>query len=407
MRFISVMIILTAAASAVASPYAIEVVDYAPGAVPAGDFDWITGDLFTNAATALGRPAVDTTDDDGLDAWTVVPVRGAWRAHEVVTVGAGGSLTLRFDRQVEDDTNNLYGIDLIVFGNTFQQLGGGRYWTNGNPTAETVQSTSVNAEEGTVSVSQDGTNWYAFAPETADAFAPTLGRVFDTNNPAAALGPSNRWWGEPADPTRPLDPSLGPADFQGWTVAELARRYRGSAGGAGFDLADLPLPATSTNGAKWIRYIRIANPTNSPTAPEIDAVADAAPAGAYERWVAETFAWSGDPALEAPGVDGDGNGSSNLEAFLFEADARSPEPVLTLDPQTGRVTYRVNARASGIPVLVETSDYLQDHLAEWTTNGIGGPVEEEWDPGGGTLFSRDVPGGRTSAYFRVRVVWPE
>jgi hypothetical protein len=407
MRLHPAAILLITAAAAAASPFAVEVVDYAPGAVPTGDFDWITGDLFTNAATALGPPTADTTDDDGEDAWAVVPVRGAWRAHEVVTIGPGGSLTLRFDQPVEDDANNLYGIDLIVFGNTFQQLGSDRFWTNGNPTAETVQSTSINAEGGTVSVSQDGTNWHAFASGTADAFAPTLGRVFDTNHPAAALGPSNRWWGEPADPTRPLDPALEPTDFEGWTVAELARRYRGSAGGAGFDLAELPLPATSTNGAKWIRYVRIANPPESVTAPEIDAVADAAPASAYDRWVADTFPWSGDPALEAPRADGDGSGFSNAERFLFGAEGRPPDPMLEVDPRLGRVTYRVHARAAGIPVLVEASDALWDPLVDWTTNGIGGPVEGAVEPDGGTPISREIPGGRTNAYFRLRVLWED
>jgi hypothetical protein len=58
-------------------------------------------------------------------------------------------------------------------------------------------------------------------------------------------------------------------------------------------------------------------------------------------------------------------------------------------------------------VLVEASDALWDPLVDWTTNGIGGPVEGAVEPDGGTPISREIPGGRTNAYFRLRVLWED
>ena len=40
------------------------------------------------------------------------------RPAEVISIGAGGSLTLRFDSPIANSPSNRFGIDFIIFGNT-------------------------------------------------------------------------------------------------------------------------------------------------------------------------------------------------------------------------------------------------------------------------------------------------
>ena len=249
--------------------YASKVVEYVPGEGIGVDF--IDGQPFNNPDTALGRPTVDTTGDGfniPLDeSVPLVAVNSAFRSFEMVSIGIGGHLTLTFDHPVQDDPCNPYGIDFIIFGNSFHISGGGLPWANGDPNG-TVVSGALFAEPALVSVSQDGINWFTFFDGPfADDFAPTLGRIYDPENPDPELGDCNLWWGQPADPTQPLDPELMPANLGGLSVADAAEFYDGSAGGTGFDLAVL--------GLDWIQYVRIES--NGSGTPEIDAVADVSP----------------------------------------------------------------------------------------------------------------------------------
>ncbi len=251
--------------------YASKVVEYVPGEGIGADF--IDGQPFNNPETALGPPTVDTTGDGfniPLDeSVPLVAVNSAFRSFEIVSIGTGGHLTLTFDHPVQDDPCNPYGIDFIIFGNSFHISGGGAPWANGDPNG-TVVSGALFAEPGLVSVSQDGQVWFMFDNGPfADDFAPTLGRIYDPENPDPELGKWNEWWGQPTDPTRPLDPELMPANLGGLTVADAAEFYGGSAGGTGFDLAAL--------GLDWIQFVRVE--PNGSVIPEIDAVADVAPAG--------------------------------------------------------------------------------------------------------------------------------
>jgi len=267
------------------NPYGAEVVDYEEGGGVGNDI--ITGAPFNDPTTALGRPTVDTTGDGfniPLDeSVPLVAVNSAFRAFELVSIGTGGRLTLKFNHPVQDDACNPYGVDFIIFGNSFQVSGGGQPWANGDPNA-TIVSGALFAEPALVSVSQDGLNWFAFDDGPfADDFAPTLGRIYDPENPDAEVGEWNEWWGQPTDATRPLNPESMPASLGGMTVADAAEFYDGSAGGTGFDLAAL--------GLDWIQYVRIE--PNGSGIPEIDAVADVAPA-----------AGGSDPDLDGDGMVG-------------------------------------------------------------------------------------------------------
>lgn len=275
------------------NPFAAQAVQYVQGG-PVG-FDSINGEPFTDPYTALGRPTVDTTDITGGEGVPLVAVNAAFRAFEIVSIGIGGHLTLKFNHPVKDHPCNPYGVDFIVYGNAFQI--GGPFWTNGDPTEAAVGSTTF-AERGLVSVSQDGIEWFTFegGPEFgpfADDFAPTLGRVFDPVNPDLSLGDWNEWWGQPTDPTKPLDPMITAAVLSEGTVAEAASLYDGAAGGTGFDIGDLELDLD------WIQYIRIEE--FGMGIPEIDAVADVA-------------ASSGAGAL---GADLDGNGTVGVPDLIL------------------------------------------------------------------------------------------
>ena len=261
------------------SDFATEVVEYAEGTGVGSD--WISGAKFNDPTCALGRPTVDTTGDGWFIPLTnpvpVVPVYPSFRAFELVTIGNGGWLTVKFDHKVLDDPDNPYGLDLIVFGNAFQIIGGGQGWTNGDPNGVTVSGNGF-AEPGIVSVSQDGETWYTFSGGPfADDFAPTLGRVYDTTDPDKSIGEWNEWWGHPTDPRVPLDPSLGFSSFDGWTVAQIAQEYGESAGGTGFDIGQFALPVDPETGCKWIQYVRVADNPDSGATTEIDAFADVIP----------------------------------------------------------------------------------------------------------------------------------
>ena len=256
--------------------FAVEVIFYDEGT--GAVLDYLTSDPFDNPNNALGRPTVDTTGDNwNIPTFQNVPlvsVYPAFRFYELVTIGKGGELIVKFNHAVADDINNPYGIDFIVFGNSQQNTG--LFWENGDPSSFAITGSTLIEEPAMVSVSQDGITWYDFDAVTSpmvDTFAPTLGRVYDPNNADESIGTWNQWWGEPTDATLPIDPNITSLDLLGLTVAEAAQLYGDSAGGTGFDLADV--------GLDWIEYVKIIG--NDNVTPEVDAVSDVAACGDYKH----------------------------------------------------------------------------------------------------------------------------
>jgi hypothetical protein len=223
-------------------PFADAVVSYAPGSNPAAGY--------TTPAVALGPPERFT--GEGFEPSVVSMLNPAWRPHELVSIGTGGELVLRFDTPVTDDPLNPWGIDLLVFGNAlFVEGAGGAIAAPG----------AVFDEGGCIEVSADGTAWTAVEGVSADGLFPTEGYLdlTDPHDPQPGAVESNF--------TRPVNPALGATDFGGLPYTEAVRLYAGSGGGAGIDLAPLGLAAIS--------YVRISN--DGPDSPEVDAVADVAP----------------------------------------------------------------------------------------------------------------------------------
>mgnify|MGYP003632966033 CR=1 FL=1 len=220
-----------------ASPFASEVVSYEAGANANGSY--------TDANAALGEASRFT----GLGVFPsgVTPFNPAFSADQLVSVGSGGSLTLRFDTAITDAASHRFGVDLIVFGNAFfvdQSFFDDDTSNDGTgilgPNPAIFGSSSV-AE---VYVSADGQDWRLAATTSLNLF-PTLGYSDFTD--ATPLAPGS----VPTDFTRAMDPALGLADLAGMDFADLVALYDGSGGGVGIDI--------SGTGLTTARYVRIDN----------------------------------------------------------------------------------------------------------------------------------------------------
>jgi hypothetical protein len=154
---------------------------------------------FTNTAVTLGPPAASAT-----------PFAPAFQKTQLLSIGAGGSLTVEFDTPIQNDPSHPSGLDFTIFGNSFFVESG--VTATGSIFGSTPGSTSV-------SVSQDGSTFYTLNP----ALAPTVNYAFPTD------GSGN--------PAVPVNPALTPADFTGLTLAGIRLLYDGSAGGSSYDLS--------------------------------------------------------------------------------------------------------------------------------------------------------------------------
>jgi hypothetical protein len=223
---------------AAASPWAFEVIRYdATGATPG----------YTDAATALGAPSTDTGFGD------VSLINPPFSTAQLVSIGVGGELVVRFESPVTDDPDNPFGLDLIVFGNAFFT----------HPGTGIIDG-FFDADLATIAVSADDVTWHDLPVVAADGLFPTNAFV-DTSPPTGFDNASDGT--VLSDFTRPVDPSLTAGDFTGLGFAAAVALYAGSGGGTGVDI--------SSTGLSSIEYVRI---TAGASTAEIDAFADVASA---------------------------------------------------------------------------------------------------------------------------------
>lgn len=349
------------------SPYGYEVVEF---------FTLEKSPLYNQASNVLGHPTMgiftssSTYGDSGS---TINPAYPAWSGGRLLSLvgdddeGTPGFVTIKFDHDVLDDPNNPFGIDFLVFGNAFGVRDSDE---NIQLTTDplTVSFTGKGSyENALVEVSQDGETWYPYEKGPyADSFMPTLGYLYDPAAPDTGLFNGNLYWGRAARATRPVNPACSFSSFSGLNLAQVCQRYDGSAGGTGFDLAELPLPENG-NGVKWIRYVRISCVEESNdegdfgyNVPEIDAVADVAPVSDYELWAQGQYqdwatAWR-DGAAEAVAA----NGVTNALNFAWGLSPTEPVPASVPFEITGfskgedrhTITLRSPCRLSDIRRLV-------------------------------------------------------
>jgi hypothetical protein len=215
--------------SQAASFFSDEVVSYDPGAGFAA--------RFTHPESALGEPSRANPFGEATD-----PFNPPYGTNQIVSVGAGGSLVIRFGTPVLNHPNNLHGLDFTIFGGagfiitnefdftTFDWIGAPA--TDGSLFAQSTGETRV-------SVSRDGLNFFLLNPALApavDDFPPTDG------------GGSFH---------SPLLPGLIAGDFAGATLEDIRTLYNGSAGGAGYDISWAQDVAGNSVNLPTIQFIRI------------------------------------------------------------------------------------------------------------------------------------------------------
>lgn len=335
-------------------PWAVTVMSYDPGTSSAMGYQ--TPDR------ALGRPTVDTyADSVELEpSVPVVPVYAPWDPSELVSIGEGGSLVLRMGKPITDNPAHPYGVDLLIFAYTFITGADAYDQVTKDPRLYTLASSEViglftASKWGQISLSADGSTWHPFPFETdLVRLLPTLGRTWTGTE-----------WGLPTDPTFPPDPDLILADLADMNLAELCRRYRGGAGGMGFDLADLLPPSVGSLPSSF-SYIRIAVPDDGNSLInlriEIDAVTVVSPVEAYTRWTQKEFAWIEDPAQEQPEANPESDPFTNWQEFARGGDPQVEETSLWL-PQVKLgmegLSYTLPNAAKDAPWLIQTSIMIE------------------------------------------------
>ena len=229
-----------------ANPFADRVVSYDVGVGGSAGYD--------NPTVTLGSPE-RFTGESTIYPGVVSMFSGPWGTDELFSIGTGGHLTVQFDEAVTDSPSNLFGVDLIVFGNAFFS---GTYpdGTHSDP-ADIPFS-----EPAMIEVSADGTTFYEIPNVFADALFPTQGYLdagpFDSA-PGSIL----------TDFQKPVDPSLSLSDFNGLTFAQALNLYDGSGGGTPVDIADAVNSLGQPAGLAEASYVRIT--TIGDATPEIDA----------------------------------------------------------------------------------------------------------------------------------------
>ena len=165
---------------------------------------------YTDPNRALGSPTVfmgyQNTD----------PFNPPYQSTDLVSVGAGGSLTVQFNSPILNTPSHPFGLDFIIFGNS------GFAITNGNYSGGGITDGSLfgnNTGSTRVWVSADNLSYYLLNP--------TLAPVADGLFPTDAAGDFNR----------PVNPALTQADFAGKDLAGIRSLYSGSGGGTGYDIS--------------------------------------------------------------------------------------------------------------------------------------------------------------------------
>ena len=275
MRTAALVVFLSASTSATAQglldPFAAEVIEYSPGAdVPAG---------FDDPTTALGEPTRFT--GVGSFPGAVTPFNPAFLTSEVVTIGSGGSLTLRLGTPAIDAATNPFGVDLILFHN-------GGYIDAAFP-AGVVGGTFFDG--GSIEVSEDGVDFVPVAM-AAESNYPTLGYL-DLPTPFTDV-PGD----VPSDFRLPVDPAIDPDGFD-WD--QLVDAYDGSGGGIGIDIGAV--------GLFEVNFVRItADDGESPDVDGISVVRATCTADVDGNGVLEVFDF-----LEFQNLFGAGDGRADCD----------------------------------------------------------------------------------------------
>jgi len=164
------------------------------------------------------------------------PFNPPFLGEHLVSVGAGGSLTVQFSSPILNDPGHLFGLDFNIFGNTGFVITNGDY-SGGGITDGSLFSHNTGATR--VWVSADNLNYYLLNP----SFAP----VVDGLAPTDAAG----------DFTRSINPVLTQNDFAGRGLPGIRSLYDGSGGGTGYDISWAQDSSGANVFLSSISYVRV------------------------------------------------------------------------------------------------------------------------------------------------------
>ena len=227
--------------------FADAVVAYTPGS-------GVTADFTNHTEVALGAPSQVNPYGEPVDVFD--PPYGT---NQIVSVGTGGSLTLKFNSPIVNSPGNKFGLDFIIYGNAgfiiTNDFDFNTFTFVGTPATDGSMF-GDNAGVTRVWVSKDGTNYFKLDP----ALAPTVDGLF----PPDASG----------NPQKPVNPALTADSFAGQTQAGIATLYDGSGGGRGYDISWAQDTSGNPVVLDSIKFVRIDVVSGKS---EIDAIAAVPP----------------------------------------------------------------------------------------------------------------------------------
>jgi len=235
-------VFVCAALASAGNSFAVEVVQFDGGVGGVPGFD--------HASSALGAATRFTSPDSPFPS-VVSPFSPPFGADEIVSIGAGGSLTLRLGSNIRDRAGHAFGLDFIVFGNAGFVDTSYPHGVVGDAPFMFGTGAAVLVE-----ASVDGSSWQTVQTRTLDLF-PTLGY--------RDAGPFDTTPGSDETDFRvAMDPSLGLSDVAGLDYAGLLSLYGRSGGGIGFDLG--------LSGLESASFLRFTHAGSAGESFQIDAV---------------------------------------------------------------------------------------------------------------------------------------
>ena len=289
-----VLAALLGASEARATQFATEVVSYKSGVGFATD--WSTGAGYINKDAIVGPPARETPGEWG---GPITPFSPPYLLDQILSIGVGGEVTLKFGKPIRDESINPFGLDFLVFGCAGFTITNGDFG-GGGITDGTLFDQA--AGETRVSVSADGDAWFVLDPKRAPAF--------DAYHPTDGSG----------DFGVPVNPALAKGDFAAGGLAKFTELYDGSGGGTGFDIGWAIDDDGYHVALGKVQFVRLEVLSGKA---EVDAVSDVRPRTDNLAWHAEDF--SVDPLVSSWVVHGDES--------LFEWNAEAGVLAVTWDSE--------------------------------------------------------------------------
>ena len=289
-----VLAALLGASEARATQFATEVVSYKSGVGFATD--WSTGAGYINKDAIVGPPARETPGEWG---GPITPFSPPYLLDQILSIGVGGEVTLKFGKPIRDESINPFGLDFLVFGCAGFTITNGDFG-GGGITDGTLFDQA--AGETRVSVSADGDAWFVLDPKRAPAF--------DAYHPTDGSG----------DFGVPVNPALAKGDFAAGGLAKFTELYDGSGGGTGYDIGWAIDDGGNHVALGQVQFVRLEVLFGKA---EVDAVSDVRPRTDNLAWHAEGF--SVDPLVSSWVVHGDES--------LFEWNAEAGVLAVTWDSE--------------------------------------------------------------------------